>query len=141
MKHFKLQPPKEKIVQAGCADLLKYRLAWHARTNSGASGKAFVLQWLVSAGAPEFILAWVRKASSRRFVKFNDMPEGMAMLDHLGQTKDGRIVMAEWKQQGKKPTPAQLRTIEVVNEHGGIAFWADSVDSADMQLTKLQRGK
>ncbi len=50
--------------------------------------------------------------------------------DILGQLRDGRILAVEVKVPGKTPTEKQWDFIDTVNRFGGVAGWADSVESA-----------
>jgi len=50
--------------------------------------------------------------------------------DIIGLTPHGRFVAIEVKCEGKKPTEAQVRFIELVKKHGGIAGVAHSVQEA-----------
>ena len=55
-------------------------------------------------------------------------------LDLMGQLRDGRLLAVEVKFPGKKSDDHQQREIDTINRFGGIAFWADSVESALAQL-------
>lgn len=58
-------------------------------------------------------------------------PKGVS--DLLGCYK-GRMVAIEIKRPGRKPTPHQERFLAQVRNEGGIAFWADSLDTVIEQL-------
>ena len=55
-------------------------------------------------------------------------------LDLMGQMRDGRLLAIEAKRPGEKPDDEQQKEINYINDNGGIAFWADSVESACTQL-------
>lgn len=42
----------------------------------------------------------------------------------------GRFVAIETKTKGRKPNPWQERAIKQINDAGGLAFWADSLEYA-----------
>lgn len=44
--------------------------------------------------------------------------------------RQGRVLFLELKQKGKRPTPLQFHTLEKFREHGAVAEWADSFESA-----------
>ena len=48
--------------------------------------------------------------------------------DGLFISPTGRVIMIEFKQTGKKPTPMQQREIDRINQHHILAMVVDSVD-------------
>jgi hypothetical protein len=50
-----------------------------------------------------------------------------------------RFLAIELKQPGKKPTEDQERFLEVVRASGGVAFWADSLDTVISMIEKARR--
>lgn len=81
--------------------------------------KARIRAWLVSRGAYYFAPV--------------QMGMGIATLDILCCVK-GRFVGIEVKIPGKRPTARQHATIRSINDAGGIAFWADSLEHVQWEL-------
>ena len=52
------------------------------------------------------------------------------MADIVGQLRTGQVFAIEVKRPGQKPSKLQQEFIDVMNRFGGVAGWADSVDSA-----------
>lgn len=52
--------------------------------------------------------------------------------DIIGIMPDGRFLAIEVKKPGKKPTKEQTNFLRVVNEHGGIGVWMDSVEGLEV---------
>lgn len=52
------------------------------------------------------------------------------MSDILGMLNNGRTLSIETKKPGELPTEEQYEYIDLVNSRGGLAFWANSVESA-----------
>lgn len=60
-----------------------------------------------------------------------DLP---GVADILGILEGGRFLAIEMKAKGKKPTEAQIEFIDNINQRGGVAFWADGLDSLKEQM-------
>lgn len=58
--------------------------------------------------------------------------------DILGVLSNGRFLAIECKRPGGKPTPEQLEFIDSVNNNGGLAFIADSLDVVMEKLDDLK---
>ena len=52
------------------------------------------------------------------------------MSDILGMLKNGKTFSIETKKSGEEPTKEQYDFMALVNRHGGLSFWADSVEKA-----------
>lgn len=52
-------------------------------------------------------------------------------------TQNGKFISCEVKVPGKQPTPAQFNWLNAVHAAHGIAFWADSEESAIKQYRQL----
>lgn len=100
--------PPEKAIQDAILAVLRYhpRVAWVERMNVGAT------------------------KIGTRFVRFGRP----GMCDITGQLKDGRRLEIEVKRPGKKPTPEQCAFIDMVNEAGGFAFVARSIEDVQAAL-------
>lgn len=59
--------------------------------------------------------------------------------DILGCLKGGRILAIEVKTKQGRPTPEQLAFIDLVNQMGGIAFIARSIDDVEVKLKEISR--
>jgi len=59
------------------------------------------------------------------------VPDTVIMLPKHG------MMMVEFKAKGKKPEPIQEFRIKEINQHGGRAFCADSLDSFKSQINHL----
>lgn len=68
----------------------------------------------------------------------SDMKRLTGVSDILGQMVDGRMLAIEVKKPGKKPTEAQMRFIETVNNANGLAGWADSISAAQHIIKGVQ---
>ena len=102
----------EKAIQE--AFRLKHRILLF-KTDSGAAG--------------------MRPGSSEGFRGYSGLPNGFP--DLLGCIPgSGRVVVIECKRPGNKPTANQEHYLSLFRSWGGIAFWADSVDSALAQFDK-----
>lgn len=54
-------------------------------------------------------------------------PARAAVPDRLFIAKFGRVFFCEFKREGAKPTPAQLREHALLNEQGATVFLIDNV--------------
>src|SRR5690348_9795815 len=54
--------------------------------------------------------------------------------DIIGCLPDGRFLAIEVKRPGGKPTPEQQQFIDTINQAGGLAFVAHSVEEVQEQL-------
>lgn len=54
--------------------------------------------------------------------------------DIIGMLPDGRMFAIELKAGTNKPTQDQLNFIENVNNCGGVAFWAKSIDDVKREF-------
>lgn len=85
------------------------------------------------------LVAWVERMNRGGFYRgsqyinfgFDGMP------DLTGQMKTGARLECEVKRPGKRPTAEQAAHLARVREHGGVAFWADSVDMVLAELRKV----
>ncbi len=59
---------------------------------------------------------------------------GVGSPDLVGWTSTGRFLCVEVKRPGKVPTKEQHQFLESVVRCGGIAFWADSVQTVTERL-------
>ena len=55
-------------------------------------------------------------------------PGHIGVPDGLFISPVGRVVLMEFKQTGKKPTPLQQREIDRINQHGVYALVVDSTE-------------
>ena len=73
---------------------------------------------------------WVRRINTGavrkggRYIRFGFV----GCSDVIGMLKGGRFFAVEVKKPGEEPTPEQQQFIDMTNEGGGLAFWADSLD-------------
>ena len=123
---------------------------WHKN-----SKKAFLLgEQLVVAETPlqremlEYLdaypkIAWMRRYNSGEFrtrwgarIRAVRAPKGrkFKQLDMMGMVINGLLIAVEAKSKGEKPSHEQQQAIDEINHAGGIAFWADSMDSLKKQL-------
>jgi hypothetical protein len=65
-----------------------------------------------------------------RYVKFGFK----GFSDVIGQMKDGRFLAVEIKRPGKMPTQSQEIFLKMVQDNGGIGFWADDVFTVEEKL-------
>lgn len=70
-------------------------------------------------------------------VKFNNMGiyAKAGVSDILACVK-GKFVAIEVKRPGQKPTKLQLNFIDAVNSIGGVAFWADNLETVKEHLKR-----
>lgn len=61
------------------------------------------------------------------------------MSDIIGQLRTGQTLAIEVKVPGKKPTTLQQDFIDTVNRFGGVAGWADSIESA-LAILEMEEG-
>jgi Holliday junction resolvase len=86
------------------------------------------------------IKKWV-KSHGGKVIKINQSgfselgtPDLICMLPEKG------MFMVEAKAKGKKPEPIQIQRIKEINQHGGRAFCADSLESFKEQLRAKEIG-
>lgn len=107
---FKLraQSPDEALVLNAVLRYLKIerRVAWAQRMNSGS-------MWM--PGAP---------GQRERFVRFGFK----GCPDVMGQMTDGRFLAVECKRPGGRKRPEQIAFIDLAQQHGAVACFAESVD-------------
>lgn len=107
-KTFKLTPevPLERDVLRAVLQLLRTHpaVAWAARINSGAATD-----------------------ERGQFFRFHQIA---GCSDVIGQMKTGAFLAVEVKRPGEKPTEPQMLFLRMVEQYGGCAGWADSVDAA-----------
>ena len=81
-------------------------------------------------------VAWVARMNTGamevqgRYVKF----AFKGCSDIIGQMRDGRFLAVEVKRPGKIPSANQDSFLRMVNQHGGLAFWADDVFTVEEKL-------
>ena len=70
-------------------------------------------------------------------VKFNNMGiyAKAGVSDILACIK-GKFVAIEVKRPGQKPTKLQLNFIDAINSIGGVAFWADNLETVKEHLKR-----
>jgi hypothetical protein len=102
--------PLERDIQKAIRQLLRVHpmVAWHGRINRGA----------------------VQDAHGN-YVAFNDIK---GCSDLIGMLKTGHWLAIEVKRPGNVPTEDQQEFLDVVALNGGLAFWADSVDTVAKRL-------
>jgi len=82
-------------------------------------------------------VAWIARINTgamlidHRFVRFGFN----GCSDIIGQLKDGRFLAVEVKRPGNVPTKLQNAFIQMVNDNGGLAFWADDVFTVEERLS------
>jgi len=98
-----------------------------------------VMKWLTLKG----VWVWrvnnsgmpVRDSQGRVVgLKKSTLPEGHS--DLAGILPGGRALYIEMKSPGKKPSSDQRKFIARVNKEGGLAFWADSLDTVMEHVDK-----
>lgn len=52
------------------------------------------------------------------------------MTDIIGQLTSGRLLAIEVKLPGETPTKIQFDFMDMVDRHGGLAGWTDSIEGA-----------
>lgn len=112
--------PTESAVQSGILKALGLHpaVAWHGRFNSGAS--------------------MVGEGKAQRFVRYHT---AKGCSDILGQLKDGRFLAIEVKRLSGKVTPDQAAFLAKVQQNGGVAFVARSVEEAWKVLDGVMRDR
>jgi len=68
---------------------------------------------------------WKKKTNSYIPLSFGEK----GISDIIGLTHKGHFIAVEVKMPGKNPSKEQLDFIERVREKGGIAFWADCLET------------
>lgn len=132
IRQAKLTAPKDEH-EAG-ARLKAQHSPKRKYTNPERGIQTAILKYLHLKG----IWAWVTNRKGRlvngRWIP-SQLPSGHS--DVMGILPGGRVLMVEVKDVGKKPTADQLAFMERVNALGGVAFWADSVDTVVSKLKDL----
>jgi hypothetical protein len=100
----------EAEVQRAIRQLLRVHplVAWHGRINRGAV-----------------------QDSAGNYVAFNDIK---GCSDLIGMMKTGHWLAIEVKRPGNVPTEDQQEFLDAVACNGGLAFWADSVETVERRL-------
>lgn len=95
-----------------------------------------ITAWRQNRGA---FLGLQTATTKRRFVRFGQ--SGQSDIGGIVAPR-GVMLQIEIKRRGEVPTLDQLEWIGMVNRHGGMAFWCDSLDSCVTQLSAgfLERG-
>jgi hypothetical protein len=95
--------------------------------------KAFALKHRITLFKTDTGGAGMRSGLSEGARAYTGLPTGFP--DLLGAIPgSGRVVVIECKRPGNKPTAAQEHWLAFFRAQGGIALWADSVDSALKQF-------
>ena len=112
--------PTESAVQSGILKALGLHpfVAWHGRFNSGA--------------------AMIGEGKALRFVRYHTVK---GCSDILGQLKDGRFLAIEVKRPSGRVTPDQAAFLAQVQQNGGVAFVARSVEEAWKVLDGVMRDR
>ena len=93
------------------------------------------LFWRQNSGALKIDGRWIR-------LTWNHKGEAVrGISDILGVLDDGSFLAIEVKGPGKKPTKAQLYFINEINEVGGLAFVARSLDDVHEKLLAYKKQK
>jgi hypothetical protein len=103
--------PLEKDVQKACLQWLALVGIFAFRVNSGAMTGDY--------------------KGKRRFMRFNS---AAGCADLLGVLPDGRMLACEIKRPGKVPTEKQKAFLARVQQAGGVALFAVSVDDLRAKL-------
>jgi hypothetical protein len=132
IRQAKLTPPPKDEYEAG-----RRLKALHTKprkySNPEGQIQKSILQYLHLKG----IWAWITNRKGRqvngRWIP-SQLPSGhsdvMGILPGgIAGKPGGTVLMIEVKDVGKKPTPEQLAFMARVNALGGLAFWADSVET------------
>lgn len=69
----------------------------------------------------------IYKQNTGKYIPLSFGEKGIS--DIIGLTPTGKFLAIEVKMPKKKPSKEQLDFIDKVNEKGGLAFWADNLDS------------
>lgn len=104
----------EKEIQSVISDWLTLNRIVHWRLNSGAIylENKFTLR---------------KKGRLVRFAFFL-YPKGEALtFPDIAGIFQGIYFSIECKKPGAKPSPNQIKSIDLINSHGGLAFWTDSL--------------
>ena len=72
------------------------------------------------------------RIQGKHFIPFPMGEKGIS--DIIGCTKKGQFLACEVKMKGNKATPAQFKFLKEVEEHGGIAILANSLDDVISQI-------
>ncbi len=87
----------------------------------------------------EALRRWLlTQEKDERFVRFGLVPGSSDLLGILRPS--GRWFCLEIKAKGKKPTEEQLLFMQLINDSGGYAAWADSVAVAEMHYQNAIAG-
>lgn len=105
--------PLEKDIQSAILKFLQLHRVFAWRQNSGAMTGSY-------------------KGKSR-FVRFTSIT---GVSDIIGMTHNGRFIAIEVKRKNGKLRPEQEQFIDKVNQNGGLAFVARSVDDVETALRK-----
>ena len=62
---------------------------------------------------------WSRKFSS---------PSNRGVPDRIF-IKEGMVIFIEFKALGNSPTPLQQHEMDLIRDHGGMAYWTDNVEA------------
>lgn len=106
-----MKAPLEKDIQKAIKQFLELKGCFVIRVNSGAMTGEY--------------------KGKRRFVRFASEP---GVSDLVGMLPDGRFLAVEVKRVGNKATPEQQSFIDRVNQQGGLAFVARSIEDAETAL-------
>ena len=79
------------------------------------------------------VTSWARKNR----VKTTKLLSGGGEPDRAFWFSRGRVVLCEFKQEGKRPTKLQRYRLEELRSLGHIAFWSDNHEEAIEFLAKF----
>lgn len=97
-----------------------------------------ILRWLSISG----IFAWKNQSVGiydpikKIYRRSNNPYHIKGVSDILGILPDGRFLAIEVKSKTGKPSPEQVRFIKTINESGGLAFVAKSLEDAQEEIKK-----
>lgn len=110
--------PKEQDIQKAIIELLRLMGCFVWRQNQGGMKATY--------------------AGKNRFIRFSHIA---GISDIIGVMPDGRFLAVEVKRPGKEPEEHQLRFLETIRSHGGVAGCVHSVEEAKTFLeAELRHG-
>jgi hypothetical protein len=99
-----------------------------------------IIHWRQNSGAMRAYHKNKYGIFKERFIRFIYMlypkTQDVKFSDIGGVLPDGRILAIEVKKKGEKPDDQQEKYLQMIRKSNGVAFWADSLETVQKELSE-----